>query len=635
MKKQLLALALVASAGLTKAQTVLWSQDFNSTTGTALPAGWLQNNVDGLTPDANVSAYNFGTNAWVTRGASAINATFASYGRVVCSTSWYSPVGTSNDWLITPQFTASAGSYLQWDAITLDGSFPDGYQVLVSTTGTTTASFTNTLFTIVAENSSWTPRSVSLNSFSNQAVYVAFRNNSNDKFILLLDNIQAVVPAAIDGAVTSVTSVTRYMATGNVNINGLFKNNGSTPATSAVLNYKVDGGAPVTQTFTFGSAVNYNNTTGYSFATTASLTPGQHTITVEVTHVNGVAETNTVNNVASVINYVATSVRPRNVLIEGFTSSTCGPCASNAVTWDPLLNGNNPNTGGTVNVIRYQMNWPGTGNDPGYNPHGLKRRQFYNVSGIPDGFINGKDQTGYSQAVINAGIAEAAWVDVNAALTGTGTTLAGTATITPAVSVAGPVRIFQALVQQYYNYPGAATSQKNYYHSMRIMNPNGGGTPMNLTAGSAFTVNFNHTANVVTTPAQNSYNFWSNNPTVTYAYVVFAQDTVSKDVLNSGSSTFSTTSVGMVKMDNNQTLGVYPNPAQNFAIVAVKLENATKVSLAIYDITGKVVYTKDEETLAIGQNEIMIDTEKFAAGAYTIVGTINGKTFSNKLIIAK
>jgi hypothetical protein len=170
---------------------------------------------------------------------------------------------------------------------------------------------------------------------------------------------------------------------------------------------------------------------------------------------------------------------------------------------------------------------------------------------------------------------------------------------------------------------------------MRIMNPNGGGTPMNLTAGSAFTVNFNHTANVVTTPAQNSYNFWSNNPTVTYAYVVFAQDTVSKDVLNSGSSTFSTTSVGMVKMDNNQTLGVYPNPAQNFAIVAVKLENATKVSLAIYDITGKVVYTKDEETLAIGQNEIMIDTEKFAAGAYTIVGTINGKTFSNKLIIAK
>ena len=56
MKKQLLAIALFAS-GLANAQT--FTQDFSTTTGVALPAGWLQNNVDGLTVASALSSYSF------------------------------------------------------------------------------------------------------------------------------------------------------------------------------------------------------------------------------------------------------------------------------------------------------------------------------------------------------------------------------------------------------------------------------------------------------------------------------------------------------------------------------------------------------------------------------------------------
>ncbi len=634
MKKQLLALALVASAGLTKAQTILWSQDFNAATPPNLPAGWMQNNVDGLTVISSLSTYSFGTNAWVTRTASSVDPTWTSYGRSAVSTSWYSPAGVANDWLISPQFTATAGSFLKWEAVVTDASFADGYQVLVSNTGTAVANFT-AVSTVAAENDTWTSRSISLNAFAGQSIYVAFRNNSNDKDRLLVDNIQAIIPAANDGAVTSITSVQRYMTPGNTTIGGVFTNNGAITATSAVMSYSVDGGAPTTQTISF-AGVNYFNNANYSFTAPATLAAGPHTIQVQVTSVNGVAETNVTNDIATVIVYVATQARPRNALIEEFTSSTCNPCASLNANFDPLLATNAPNTASVVNVIKYQMNWPGSGNDPSYNQHGFKRRSFYGVSGIPDAFANGRTNlSAHNQAEINAAIAEPAWADISANLTAVGLNLAGTATITPFITVNGPVRVYQLFLQGFYNYPAAVTSQKNYYHVARVMNPNGAGVPVNVTAGNAFTVNFNHAANVVATPAQNSFNFWTNNPTVDYEYVVFLQDTVSKHVLNSASGMLANTSVGLVKLEKNETIGVYPNPTNNAATIAVKLENATKVNLAIFDLTGKVVYSKNEEVLGVGHNEITIDTEKLNSGSYIVQVIAGDKKMTTKLIITK
>ena len=114
MKKQLLALALLGS-GLANAQ--VWSQDFSTTTPPALPAGWMQNNVDGLTVASGLSNFLLGNNAWATYNAAASD---PAYGKVAVSVSWYTPSGVSNDWLITPSFTVPANAVLLWDAMALD-----------------------------------------------------------------------------------------------------------------------------------------------------------------------------------------------------------------------------------------------------------------------------------------------------------------------------------------------------------------------------------------------------------------------------------------------------------------------------------------------------------------------------------
>lgn len=660
MKKQLLALAVMGSVSLS-AQT--WSENFNSTTGTSLPTGWLQNNVDGLTPDPSVASTNlisFGSNAWITNP---FPLSFgASYGRSVGSLSFYSPTGTSNDWLITPSFTVSPNAFLEWEAVSQDPNYPETYKVLVSTTGTLVSDFTNTLTTISNENGTWTARSQSLNSFSGQTIRIAFVNISIDKFIVWLDNIKVSVPQNTDGNVLDITGLPRYIAAGNQTIQGNFKTLGLASVTTAVLNYKINNGSVVTQTFSFSPNLSFGQSVGYSFSTPASFATGSARVKTWVSQVNGVNEVNNLNDTAYANIYVASSAVNRNALIEEWSSSTCPPCAQLNATFDPLVNTNNPNSGGDVNVIKYQVNWPSPGNDPSFNAHGDSRVAHYDIQGAPTAITNGRtEMSAHNQAEINAAKAEPAFANITATLTANGstnaavaTTVVASATIIPRLTIttASPLRIFQALVQSYYNYPGASTSQTNYYHVMRKMNPNGWGSPITVTDGTPIVVNFSNSAITAPinsgTPANMSFNFWTT-PNMRYEYVVFVQDTISNHVIQSASWSATVAvptattggggggggNVGIVQLANNQSIGVYPSPAQDFAVIAVMLDKAATVSLSITDIAGKQVYNKANESIDAGKHEIKIDTSNLPTGTYFIKVDADGLVYKDKLLISK
>lgn len=629
MKKQLLAIAMLG-AGFVNAQS--FTQNFSAPTPPALPAGWMQNNVDGLTVASQLSAYNFGTNAWVTRDLQD-----GVYGKVAVSTSWYNPVGASNDWLITPNFTVPAGAFLDWDVLAPDPQFPDGYQVLLSTTGTLVANFTTTLFTTAAEASTWTHRTISLNTYSNQAVHIAYRNSSNDKYLLFVDNIKVAVPPANDGNVVNIANLTRYMVgAGNQAITGTFKSLGVNTVTNATMNYKVNNGAVVTQTMTFAPTLTYNATGPYSFTTQANLPLGVNRIKVWVTQVNGVNETNLLNDTAYATVYVASQSVLRNALIEEFSSSTCGPCASLNQTFDPLLNTNAPNTGGRVNVIKNQVNWPSPGNDPSYNPDAASRVTYYAINAAPTAITNGTlEMSNHNQAEIDAAKAIPALATITATLTKTGSQLTGSASVTPYVGIpsASPLRVHQVLLQDFYNYPGAVTSQKDYYHIQRKMFPDPTGAPFTPVDGVAQNVSFTHTITTAVTPAQGSYDFWSGT-FIKYEYVVFVQDAVSNDILQSGSAFFQTPN-GVVEFEKESKIGVYPNPAKDFAVVGIKLENNSMVDIMIYDVTGKLVYGNAGAQVNAGPNEIRINTSEFATGTYNIVVNTNEGTLTQKLVVVK
>lgn len=69
-------------------------------------------------------------------------------------------------------------------------SFLENYKVYISTTGNQVANFTTILKTVTNESVTGTYHTVNLNSYVGQNVYIAFRDDSNDEYIMLLDNIK-------------------------------------------------------------------------------------------------------------------------------------------------------------------------------------------------------------------------------------------------------------------------------------------------------------------------------------------------------------------------------------------------------------------------------------------------------------
>ncbi|HIA35628.1 MAG TPA: T9SS type A sorting domain-containing protein, partial [Flavobacteriales bacterium] len=180
---------LVGSSAIT-----YFSENFSSP---GMPSGFTLFDVDGNTPNPAVTALGFdGTDAtaWV------IGDDGSGSNNVAISNSWYATAGTSDDWMITDAISIGGSNViLSWDAQAVDPSYPDGYEVRISTTTPTVAAClaNSALFTIGSENATLTSRSVDLTAvgYANQTVYIAFRNNSTDKFLLHIDNILVETPA--------------------------------------------------------------------------------------------------------------------------------------------------------------------------------------------------------------------------------------------------------------------------------------------------------------------------------------------------------------------------------------------------------------------------------------------------------
>ena len=179
---------------------VIFSENFNSANSLN---NWTLVNADNATPV--LPQFNA---AWIKLVDS--SATDSS----VASTSWYNPADTADDWLISPQISLTSNNILRFDAKANDPNFPDGYEVRISTTTLTLSAFLSTpsILTISASDPIWTTKYVNLDSlgYSNQNVYLAWRNTSYDSFILNIDNIIIETQPRFDIELVSVNNVDSF-----------------------------------------------------------------------------------------------------------------------------------------------------------------------------------------------------------------------------------------------------------------------------------------------------------------------------------------------------------------------------------------------------------------------------------------
>lgn len=173
-------------------QVVLIDEDFSN----GFPSGWMTSDIDGLTPNSTV---DFMSDAWV------VTEDFDNPGSgdsVLTSTSYYSSVGTSNDWVISPKIgLGSFGNKLFFNAKAYDASFADGYEVRWSSYSEIDSFLVNEpLLVVDAESSDWEKHYIILDSagVAGDSIHLAWRNNSTDKFLLSIDSILVVKEVPVD-----------------------------------------------------------------------------------------------------------------------------------------------------------------------------------------------------------------------------------------------------------------------------------------------------------------------------------------------------------------------------------------------------------------------------------------------------
>jgi hypothetical protein len=174
------------------------------------PSGFFLRNVDNRAPAANVAYVN---QAWEVREDFQLD----NDNCVAFSTSWYVPAGAANDWMWTPLIGPLPADpmVLSWRARTYDPAYQDGYEVRIMTvpptggTGVVGNQLTSStvLFSTAAESSDWTTRTVALDAYAGQSVYIGFRNNTTDRFLLVIDDIRLDTILPFDPQLVSAVDV--------------------------------------------------------------------------------------------------------------------------------------------------------------------------------------------------------------------------------------------------------------------------------------------------------------------------------------------------------------------------------------------------------------------------------------------
>lgn len=336
----------------------------------------------------------------------------------------------------------------------------------------------------------------------------------------------------------------------------------------------------------------------------------------------------------------------RNCITEEFTSSTCPPCAAMNVWLDPLFTTNNANqTGSKLTLIKYQMNWPSPGNDASYNAHGLTRRQYYSVSSVPTHYMNGikgttpaSGPTADMQTEID-NCKAGSTVDMNITasytikkISATEDSVFVTVTCTPTKDLSGNYSVQIGLTEMYYKNNAATTSQKDYYHVMRKMYPNGSGSPVSSwTKNTPQTFTFKDKITIGTV-TQNSHLWWVH--PFNGHVVAFVQNNADKTILNSIAAP-AKWSVSVDDLQNNVgNVKIMPNPATSQAVVLFTLNDKSNVNVNVVDAMGRSVYT-NATSYESGAHRIILSTDAFAAGTYTVILRSETGMVSERLVIAK
>ncbi|MDL2308973.1 T9SS type A sorting domain-containing protein [Bacteroidales bacterium OttesenSCG-928-B11] len=376
----------------------------------------------------------------------------------------------------------------------------------------------------------------------------------------------------------------------DLTVKGVVRNIGTEEMTSFSALYTIDGNT-IEENFT-GLSVAEGATYEFTFTETYKLDEAKsYSLLVEVSDPNGV-EDDAANNSLNAEILVLAELVSKVVLHEGFSSSTCPPCNSGNAKLKGILNAADKSKYAN---IKYQMNWPSTG-DPYYTAEGGVKKSFYGVEGVPDLYVNGKSQgiSDYSVDKLNALATANAFIKMTTGnVARNDKTISVDIAVTPLTTPNSDLRIFAAIVEKQTKKNKKTNGESLFYDVMKkFMSSASGDALPTMTVGTPVTISFTYTFNGdyrLPGNANNPINHATEHSVEDFdalKVVYWIQDIKTGEVWQSGIADPNPGWSSIEDYKETTTFSVQPNPATTQFTITSE-QNLTQVTLI--NMLGQVV----------------------------------------------
>lgn len=319
--------------------------------------------------------------------------------RFAVSPSYFKGSEGADRWLVTPAIalTDATNPVLVFRAKSLDSKNRDNVEVRISTTDSTKASFAKTLHTVNRAQFSWNYYTVDLSEYKGQRIFLAFVQNSDNRYAIGLDGIFVYEKSEnqiFAGSVAAPVAAIARTFPHTLSVKAELYNAGNRSVSSCTLSYSLDGGEK--RSITVNEGIEPGATHRLSFGVPVEE-QGYHT--VEISMENAPA--------TQITSFIAlhTALPQQCLMWEAFSSGMCVNCEPWNRVLHPVyakLKTNVPDNSGNFVMAKYQVDIPMKG-DPMVTAETLDRAQYYNINAAPSFYMNGRkyqpDNEIYEQAL--------------------------------------------------------------------------------------------------------------------------------------------------------------------------------------------------------------------------------------------
>lgn len=419
---------------------------------------------------------------------------------------------------------------------------------------------------------------------------------------------------------------------GNHFIDGIIKNKGTTPITSFMLNWNVNGGAVRSEAFE-NIMIAPHNTFHFTHKYGWKINnPGSYELSIWISAVNG--NTNDEFTINDTLRRIFTAFQNhRTVLVEVWTNASCAPCARYVPPLEELLDHSNNH----VVSIMYHSNFPGFDIMNSHNPqHAAGRGSYYNVNSYPSWFVDGADlgsdiitaQRLYDRSLVPADfdfLDAQVWIEHD--------TLYAKSKFQAKSNFTGNFRAHAVVIERdmdFTNGPNPGSNgEKTFDWVMKYMLTGVGGKNI----GSAFVIG-------MTDSVSGQWAISNVMDTSKLAVIFFIQNNTGKEVRATHmvalrpqpDFTEPPQNTGLPTEQASPTLRLFPNPTDNVSFIQYDAFTEQPIEIHITNLLGQTITRLHTSQLSQGEY-VPLHVASYPKGIYVVSIHTNKGIFSGRLVL--